>query len=264
MRVRIFLGGVVLFTMLGACSKASIATPSSPTTTTTAAPFVDETKEPMTPAAREEASPELAGTGGLDTPTFPKPLYSLDDVIADASLPIGVTTTADQKGRAGQALAFTGKQTYLQLPWDINPDPHPLLTITAWARYRGPADFLGQAQVVSHDDGDYDRSIGLDARGGKWGWSSFAGSAEVIGGAQVKVGEWIFLVVSYDQTAGRVVLEARGTSFPVAKGKLGPGHPFVWLGGNPSFGEPFIGDIAHVRIFNRILTSAELRAVQSE
>ena len=213
--------------------------------------------KPGTVSTSSSPVPVAATPGGLSS------VYSLD-LSSLTELPEGITKIADQKGRPDQALAFSGAATKLEMPWDINAEKHPQLTMTAWARFTGNPEDKAQLQVISQDDGGYDRSIGLDARAGEWGWSAFAGEAEVVGGVPVKPNEWVFLAATYDQVSGRTQLAVGDTAVPAKEGPLGAGHAFVWIGGNPSFAEHFVGDIAHVQIFDRVLTNEELKTVREQ
>lgn len=229
------------------CTKPPATSPPIPITTTASA-------SPLAPASL--ASP-------VSTPGVIAPLYSLDPS-ALSDLPVGIKKVADQKGRSDQALAFDGKDTKIELPWDISAEKHPQLTIAAWARFTGDPLATPQYQVISSDDGDYDRSLGLDGRAGQWGWSAFAGEGGVMGGLPVQPGDWIFLAVTYDQTSSTSQLTVGNQKAPEAKGAIGKSHPFIWIGGNPSFGEYFIGDIAHVEIFDRILSAEEIARIREQ
>ena len=224
-------------------------------------------------ASSSPATPAAVSTpvGATSTPAESRgsesalsPILSLD-LASSAELPAGITKVADQKGRDGQALAFTGESSKIEVPWDISVEKFPKLTITAWARFTGDPEGKGQFQIVSHDNGEFDRSLGIDSRAGEWGWSAFAGSAGVIGGLPIVANEWVFLAVSYDETEGVSRLTVGDATTPAKEAShLGAGQPFVWIGGNPSFGEHFVGDIAHVQVFDRVLTDEELKAVREQ
>ncbi len=247
--ILIVLSSLVL---LAGCIKTDPAPPTGlPATTATTAPTVSSP-----PVAT--GSPTASITPGVLQATYSLNIATLTE------LPDGVGKVADQKGRTDQALAFSGETTKIEVPWDINAEKHPQLTITVWARFTGNIEDKAQFQVVSSDDGEFDRSVGLDARAGEWGWSAFAGEGEVMGGVSVQPNEWTFLAVTYDQTQGRSQLSVGENTVEAKEGALGAGHPFVWIGGNPSFGEHFVGDIAHVQIFNRVLTPEELRSVRDQ
>lgn len=160
----------------------------------------------------------------------------------------GARPTRDRFGREGGALLFDGR-AWLELPLDINPGRLPHLTIAAWVR--ADADQPIQ-QIVSHDNGGYDRSLGIDYRGGGNGWSAFAGSGAVLGVKPVQTGKWTFVAAVWDQVAQRVQLYADGQHFEKA-GSTGDGHGSLRIGMNPSYGEHFRGAIDEVWIFDEVL-----------
>ncbi len=210
----------------------------------------------LTPVARQVTGE----TSGTPTPeAVPTPLFRQEFL---GELPSGVTTTADQRERPGQALAFSGEGSKVSVPLDINAAKFPLLTVTAWVRFRGDVASTPQMQAFSQDNGDFDRGFGVDHRAGRWGWSAFGGTAGVFGGAPVKAEEWTFLVLIYDQLNQQASLLVNDETFEVAKADLGAGESFFWLGGNPGFDEFFVGDIAHLQIFDRLLTPEQLVAVK--
>ena len=177
-----------LITCLVACMFLAGCTPAQSPPEPVAAPTTGGAPSSSVNSAAVSSTPKA-----LSAPAFELEISQLNP------LPDGIHTTDDQKGRAEAALAFNGESTRIELPWNINPDVHPQLTVTAWARFTGEVASENQAQLVSHDNGSYDRGMGMDARAGQWGWSAFAGTDQVIGGAPVRQNEWTFLAVSYDQ-----------------------------------------------------------------
>lgn len=132
--------------------------------------------------------------------------------------------------------------------------------MTAWARYDGSAGSGGPYQVISHDDGGYDRSMGINYRSaGGVGWSAFAGNSAVLGAEPVVNGQWVFLAVVYDQLAKTVTYYINGIRKFVDNTELGEGHRFLYLGSNPSHGEYFTGAIDEVRIYGRALSADEVQ-----
>lgn len=166
----------------------------------------------------------------------------------------GPRPTEDRFGNAGRALLFDGDDDYVLLPLDINPSRFPELTIVAWVR----ADSTDAVrQVVSHDDGGFDRSLGIDTRGGVEGWSAFAGTGGVVGGRAVEPGEWTFLAVVYEGLSETVRLHVDDEVFEKA-GRSRSGERYLRIGSNPGYGEFFAGAIDEVRIYGRALSRAEL------
>lgn len=186
--------------------------------------------------------------------TNPTPKATLGDLKTEE-----VTLTADHRGNPNSAFQFQGDKG-LPVEFNLNPDVLPQCTLVTWARYTG--DSGGVQQVISHDDGGYDRSLGLDDRGGEWGWSCFAGNQGVFGGFPVKTGEWTFLAVVYD--TNKTTLYAGEQKAEIADAQSGSGQETLNLGANPSYGEYFIGDVEPVMVFDRALTEEEIRALQNQ
>ena len=46
-----------------------------------------------------------------------------------------------------------------------------------------------------------------------------------------------------------------------ATAELGTGHDYLYVGANPSYGENFIGDIDEVRVYDQILSEAQLQSL---
>lgn len=172
----------------------------------------------------------------------------------------GAKLTTDRFGNMACAYLFDGKDDFIKVPVNINPDVLPQVTIAAWARAKM---IKNVAQVVSHDNSGYDRSIGIDSRGGGNGWSAFCGSGSVLGFHPVKKGEWTFIAAIYDQRNGTVKLFVDGRMYE-KKGKLEKGWDYFHIGSNPSFGSFFSGDIDDVCIYKRALTLEELERLYQE
>lgn len=115
----------------------------------------------------------------------------------------------------------------------------PQMTMVAWVR---PDDGSPIKQVISHDNGGYDRSLGIDSRGGGTGWSAFSGSGNVLGYHPVTIGEWAFIAAVYDQNAETVKLYVNDAMYE-EKGSLGPGWEHINIGTSPSYNEHFSGII---------------------
>ncbi|HRH81290.1 MAG TPA: hypothetical protein PLW81_09615 [Thiobacillaceae bacterium] len=171
----------------------------------------------------------------------------------------GVVPTADRFGRANGAMAFNGK-AWIELPIDINPGALPQLSFTAWVR----ADEANPVrQVMSHDNGGYDRSLGIDYRGGGNGWSVFTGSSAVLGVQAVEIGRWTFVAGVWDQAARKVRLHVDDRTFEKS-GESGGGHATLSLGRNPSYGEYLVGAMDDVRLYGRVLSLGEIAAIRGE
>jgi len=169
----------------------------------------------------------------------------------------GATLTTDRFGNASSAYYFDGNNDFIYAPVNINPDIMPSMTMSAWVRADGDSP-IKQAIIISHDHGGYDRSLGIDSRGGGTGWSAFSGSGGVLGYSPVTIGEWVFVAVVYDQNVGTVKLYVNDTIYE-EEGNLGSGWDYIHIGSNPSFGKYFVGTIDEVRIYNYALNQSEIK-----
>lgn len=152
--------------------------------------------------------------------------------------------------------AYVFNSAYIELPTlDINPSTYPQLTMGAWVV---ASDVSPVRQIISQDDGGYDRSLGLDTRGGVNGWSSFTGSGGVVGSEAASIGVWTFVAIVYDQTAGTATLYVNGNAYTQTGVASGYGWGFTRIGMNPSFGEYFSGTIDEVFFFSAALNRAQV------
>jgi hypothetical protein len=167
----------------------------------------------------------------------------------------GATFTAG--GYTGGAFAFNGTgSSYIQIDnLDINPGTYPTLTMGAWVSTNEVGTFI--RQIISHDNGSFDRSLGLDYRGSLTGWSTFVGSG-VLAGQAATVGAWTFVAVAYNQTASTAMLYINGATYTYNSASDGGGFNYTRIGSNPGFGEFFNGTIDEVFFFSSALTASQL------
>lgn len=246
--------------ILAACS-AQVSVQPTGTPTTSPLPPVPTATPSATPGPSATPASGIPLNGLITNLNFNQSLAELANPLSTESS--GISKTTDRFGRGDAALAFSGSNSYLKLKnLNINPSLLPTLTLGIWARYTG-SNAQDSFQVISHDDGQYDRTLGLDKRTGTWGWSAFTGSTEnfIIGGAPVTVGDWVFLTVSYDQPNHRAVLYVNGSKFSEGTADSGPGFEYTVLGANPGYGENFTGDIDDFYVYNRVLSATEVQQI---
>lgn len=161
----------------------------------------------------------------------------------------GATWTS---GYIGQSYLFNGSSNYIQAAVNINPSNYPRLTMGAWVY---ATDTTPIRQIISHDNGGFDRSLGIDSRGGG-GWSAFTGST-VLSGIPTSANAWKFVAVVYYQGTSQVMLYVDGVTISTT-GTLGTGWDYIRIGSNPSYGEYFKGYIDEVFIYNEALSVSQL------
>ncbi len=247
-------------TNTGPSPSPSVSSSPSSTTGTTVSPSVSPSASvtPVTSATPSASVPSL--TKGLIA-YLPFNGNANDESVNPTITRVeGATLTKNRFGVDNKAYYFDGKSNYIYSNLDINPSKYPNLTITAWVRYTGEIINNKIAMVVSQDNGGYDRSFGIDHRGGGFGWSAFAGTG-VLGFKPIEKDKWTFLAIEYNQ--GKKV-----TNFYVNQEKItkensetGTGNNFIRIGSNPGYGQFFQGDIDQVRIYNGSLSESEIKDI---
>lgn len=168
--------------------------------------------------------------------------------------------TLTAAGYQGSAYQFGsgGANTFVTLPIDINPGALPQVTFGAWVN-ADVADAVIRG-IISHDNGDFDRTIDVDTRAGtpvKWCFFTGVGGGGICDG-EVVVDDWVFLAVAYDATAGIgrfAVNGAHSANFTVTNGA---GETQTTVGRNPNFDSPFVGRIDNVFFYDKFLSIQQL------
>jgi hypothetical protein len=216
-------------------------------------------------------------------------LYSFDDSgtpLADSSGANNhLTVPAGTDAVWGAATGFnnTGAYDYsadrLIAPVNVNPAVMPQMTWGAWVR----TDSLvsGTRKVLGHDNGAWDRTIGLDNRNpGTLRYTTFVGDGNINNSGPLEgtptpanTTDWSFIAASYDQTAKRVTmyvdLDASTTTDPLVAiaeyGSFGAGNTTFAIGGlTPTgTGEAWDGAIDNVFVYNEVLTPEKMTRIRN-
>jgi WD40 repeat protein len=165
-------------------------------------------------------------------------------------------------GYQGQAYFFNGTTDYIIVPLDINPGKYPRLTMGGWAKKAASSNSI--QPLLNHDNGAYDRQVGLDTRGGGIGWSAFCGpTGWVLGAVPAILDKWTFVAVVYDQTAQTVKLQVDDMVLTKTGVSLGPGQTAMYIAASPMFQTYFRGSIDNVFVFRDALTDQQLAYIRS-
>ncbi len=201
-------------------------------------------------------------------------LYTFHGTLMDSS---GHAKTAHDTGTptyvagapfGGKALNLDGTgRAIVAAPLNISPAAMPQLTMGVWVKARSVA--TPQYGIISNDDGDYDRTLGIDTRPATTGvvWSAFVGGG-VVGTVPVVTNKWYFVAVSFDQKSS-----ANAYAFYVNNGSKtititgvdnfdADSHTdAVSIGRNPSFDSSFNGELANAFFYAGILTKQQIAAI---
>ncbi|MHB8152767.1 MAG: LamG-like jellyroll fold domain-containing protein [Bacillati bacterium] len=152
-------------------------------------------------------------------------------------------------------------------PLDISVAALPQVTFGAWVKAVSVSN--PEYGIISNDDGNFDRSLDIDNRDAATGanWSAFVGN-NVVGKVPAAKGRWVFLAVSFDQSSspGRYALYVNdGSRTTVLRGADAfDGNSVtsrVTIGRNPSYDQPFDGEVANAFFYRGILTGAQIKKI---
>ncbi len=208
--------------------------------------------------------------------------YTFDDAaapLADDSGKGNVLVSADADptyvsdgGVDGGAFEFDGTQR-LVIPLDVNPDTIAELTIGAWVK-TDVADAPGLYKVMGHDNGGWDRTIGLDNRTGDFRYTAFVGNRRPVVDTPGPVNndDWTFFAVGYDQPNNEVTvyvdLDSSSTVDPLVAvtepSAMGPGLSTFSLGNlrPDNANEGWIGFIDNAFVFDELLDAGKLTQIR--
>ena len=191
-----------------------------------------------------------------------------------------------QGGEEGGAYRFDGGQR-LVAPVNINPDKLPQLTMGAWVKTSSLVP--GMRKVMGHDDGAWDRVIGLDTRaealGGDLpqptfryvafpGQNNFGPTQGNPPATPTSTEDWTFLAVTYDQPVNLVTLyvdlDSKTTNDPLwsvsSESDMGfSGDTATGIGSITSTAnsESWIGLIDNVFFYQTILSVDDLTRIRN-
>ena len=203
--------------------------------------------------------PTLGAHAGL------RAFHTFEDSFSDVSgndlvVTPGGSTPSFVDGYEGKAASFNGSDSFLRVALDVNPSAMPRMTWGAWV---APVDASPIRQVLSHDDAGFDRSIGIDSRGGSGsGYAAFNGSGVSRVGAAPALDRWTFLAARYDESTAAMTFWVDDASVSLTS-QFGSGNTFFRIGSNPGFGEYFAGRIDNVFVFDEALSDAQIASIRA-
>ena len=233
----------------------STASPSTPRATMTAS---------STPISREVPGDGLrlwlrAETGVTQDQGKVKSWKSQGHGQLEAQCPAGRPVVVAGAIGGKDAIRFSGENEMLEIPLDINPDKVPQLTVvTVFSSQTEDAQKL--RKVYGHDDGGYDRAVGLDHRS-KTNFALFAGT-EVLPYFDLKARK-VYLVV--DEYAGEKFNGWVNGSQLIKQApiKHDRGLEKFYLGGTgTAYDEFWQGDIAELLVYDRKLADEERKSLE--
>jgi len=166
--------------------------------------------------------------------------------------------TVTASGHTGLAYQFGAGNTFITVPININPLVLPQVTFGAWVN--ADVNDTIRRGIISHDTGDFDRTLDVDERDIGEQWCMFLGLTDngITCGGAVNIGQWVFLVARYNAASSTGQLTVNSTHFGPFPAIPGPGQSVTTIGRNPNFDSPFIGRIDDAFFFDEYLTDAQI------
>ena len=212
-------------------------------------------------------------------------LYSFDDAENPGADSSGqgndISGTVGAAPTWGSDIGFNDTGAYdfaggtLTAPVDINAGVIPDMTWGAWVRTNNTSP--GLRKIMGHDNGGWDRTIGLDSRNGQFRYTSFTGFGRPVVGdlpGPESTEDWTFIAASYDSAAGTVSVYVDLDASSVADALVAVTETARWNNGQGSFAigglrpdntaELWDGAIDNVFVYNEALSEEEIDALRTD
>ena len=161
-------------------------------------------------------------------------------------------------GRYGSALSFDGVNDWVTTPDASSLDLTNAMTLEAWVR---PSALGGWRTVVFKErPGGVVYGLFADQAGSRPLGQVFIGSERnATGTSALPLNTWTHLATTYDGAVVRLYVNGVLTGTTSVSGAMAASTGVLRLGGNGIWGEWFAGLIDEVRIYNRVLSAAEIQ-----
>jgi hypothetical protein len=175
---------------------------------------------------------------------------------------MGAVLSSDRAGRIRSAYRFDGVDDYAVASVAQSPLGNTPRTIVAWVK---PEDARLVRGVVQQGNGDCTgRMFGIVTA--FEGLSFWGGCQDIASGLSVPINKWSFIAISYDGSRIQMRSNERSESYAIGGLNTSPGRLFIGaetVNDGASFRSFFRGWLDDVRIYNRVLTEAELDVLYS-
>ena len=176
----------------------------------------------------------------------------------------GAVPADDRRGRAGAALRFDGKARV------VIPSPPRLatggsFTVSAWVRPGGRTAYAAWVSKATKPYGSQWRAGFASSADDQWGLTVFNGrwTDYWIAQAPVADGQWSHVVVTADETVGRLryYVNGKGAGGSDTLEPLLASDAPLYVGFQQDDGVHYAGDVDDLRVWDRTLSAAEVEAL---
>ena len=171
------------------------------------------------------------------------------------------TSTTWGTGRFGGALSFNGTSSWVTVPDSASLDLTNRITLEAWVN---PAQLAGAWRTVIFKQSNNGMAYALyaaNAANRPLGQVQIGGEQNAIGPSALPLNTWTHLAATYDGAAVRLFVNGTQVASKTQTGSAAVSTGVLRIGGNSIWtNERFNGRIDEVRIYDRVLTAAEIQA----
>ena len=172
-------------------------------------------------------------------------------------------------GRLGQAVSLDGKSQSVKIPHYAGLKPAKQITIAAWIKPEKIAEGWLWQEIYRKEDGDARSLLAIGQHEGKHCLCFGLGIGErfvecgaPLPASQVLDGKWHLVCVTYDGKAIRLYADGKEIGVVKASGAImTSGESPAFIGSAKGSEEFFPGGIDDLRIYNRALSAAEIKAL---
>jgi hypothetical protein len=215
----------------------------------------------------------FAGAASAST-LSPLALYTFDDGTAadvtgngnDGTILGGFGLGTSFNGSNAGAFSALGGTSGIDTSININKSAMASMSMGAWVF--ATANGLGPGgKILSHDNGNFGRTLGLDNRGDSPGtdFAAFGGPGVAVVDANdpaSPLGQWVHLAVVYDGANSGLYINGVLDSSFVDNTTTAPGLTAgLFIGTNNYFNEDFVGLMDDVFVFDRALSASEVSQI---
>ena len=188
----------------------------------------------------------------------------------DISGTVGAVPTWGSDVGFGDTGAYDFAGGTLTAPADINASAIPDMTWGAWVRTDNTNP--GLRKIMGHDNGAWDRTLGLDNRNGQFRYTSFTGFGRPVVGdlpGPANTEDWTFVAANYDSEDSTVSVYVDVDASSIDDDLVKVTEPTRWNTGQATFAigglrpdntaELWDGAIDNVFVYEGILTDEEMK-----
>ena len=159
-------------------------------------------------------------------------------------------------GFPGTALDFDGTNDYASTVIDVNPTVNPAMTWEAWV-YPTRVNYGSRQFVFSHDDGGWDRTVGIPANSSFWEVHTGSEDWEVV---EIDLNTWQHIAVVFDDDNNKLYFYKNGIQYEYnGATDYGSSNLKLNIGKSPEGQSYFQGKVDEGRIWDVARTDNEIR-----